>query len=157
MFLQWHCDGKLFEMDHRGTMIDEVYGDSGTKPGTSRPSMWSLCKRRGRHVTRSFLSPSRFPLWMVQVPNFDDEPRGPTAISPLQVGPLIASSPPDAPLIFDREALRAPAHQLCRPKYTSQSAVGKPTFNSTRAPTSSLPTRAPHTVSTEHDRDSQRL
>ena len=54
--------------------------------------------------------------------NFDDEPCGPTVISP-QVGPptrheLAAGH---APLIFDREALRAPAHKLYRPEYTESS------------------------------------
>jgi hypothetical protein len=49
------------------------------------------------------------------------------AVSPLQVGPPTCRelaqelAPGHTPLIFGREALRAPAHQLCRPKYTSQS------------------------------------
>ena len=52
--------------------------------------------------------------------NFDDEPRGPTAISPLQVGlPTRRElAPGHAPLIFDREVLRALAHKLCRYEYT---------------------------------------
>jgi hypothetical protein len=42
------------------------------------------------------------------------------AISPLQVGPPTRHelAPGHAPLIFDREALRVPAHKLCRHKYT---------------------------------------
>ena len=46
------------------------------------------------------------------------------AISPLQVGPPTRRrelaqelAPGHAPLIFDREALRAPADTLCRHKY----------------------------------------
>ena len=92
--------------------------------------------------------------------NSDDEPRGPMATSPLQVGlPTRRElAPGHAPLIFDREVLRALAHKLCRYKYTMIFfRVAKPTLNSiTRALTFSLPTGAPHTVSTEHDRDSQR-
>ena len=45
--------------------------------------------------------------------NFDDEPRGPKTINqPASGGPTRRlSSPPDASLILDREALRAPAMQ----------------------------------------------
>ena len=100
-------------------------------------------RRLGRHVTRSFdVRPSRFPLVFPfgrfkeppfhapatlsssSIFFFDDEPRGPMAISPLQVGPLTTRrelAPGHAPLIFDREAPRTPDHQPCRPKYTSQS------------------------------------
>ena len=81
------------------------------------------------------------------------------AIRPLQVGPSTRRelAPGHAPLIFDREALRAPAHKLFKHKHTSL-RVAKPTLNSiTCALTFSLPTGAPHTVSTEHDRDSQRF
>ena len=45
--------------------------------------------------------------------NFDDEPRGPTAISPRQVGPPTRRelAPGRAPIVFDREVvLRAPAY-----------------------------------------------
>jgi hypothetical protein len=100
-----------------------------------RARMGSLCERRGRHVTRSFcgpLPPSSLPLSPLDgsknlrsaliLPthhsrlkfqsNFDDEPRGPRTISPLQVGPPTRCelAPGRAPLIFDREALRAPTH-----------------------------------------------
>ena len=39
--------------------------------------------------------------------NFADEPRGPTAISPLQVGPPTRRelAPGRAPIVFDREVL----------------------------------------------------
>ena len=80
------------------------------------------------------------------------------AIRPLQVGPPTRRelAPGHTPLIFDREALRAPAHKLFKHKYTGL-RVAKPTLNSiTCALTFSLPTGAPHTVSTEHDRGSQR-
>jgi hypothetical protein len=40
------------------------------------------------------ISPTRHSQFKFQC-NFDDEPRGPTAISPLQVGLPVASSPPD--------------------------------------------------------------
>ena len=42
------------------------------------------------------------------------------AISLLQVGPPTRRelAPGHAPLIFEREALRAPAHKLCRNNYT---------------------------------------
>ena len=42
----------------------------------------------------------------------DDEPRSPMAINPPQLGPPIRRelAPRHGPLIFDREALRAPAH-----------------------------------------------
>ena len=80
-----------------------VGGDSGTKRGTSVGQ--NLRKRRGRHVTRSFvllpswmglknlrsasISPTRYSQFKFQR-NFDGEPRGPTAISPLQVDPPTA-------------------------------------------------------------------
>ena len=85
---------------------------------------------RGRHVTRS-VSPCRIlslstsdgsknllpplicpPAIPCSNPrHFCDEPRGPTMISPLRVGPPTrrgGSSPGCASLIFDREVLRAP-------------------------------------------------
>jgi hypothetical protein len=80
------------------------------------------------------------------------------AIRLLQVGPPTRRelAPGHAPLIFDREVLRAPAHKLFKHKHTSL-RVAKPTLNSTTCTlTFSLPTGTPHTVSTEHNRDSQR-
>ena len=68
--------------------------------------------------------------------NFNEEPCGPMAISPLQVGPPTGTR-------------REPAPGLHR--------VARPTLNGvTRPLTSSPPTCASHTVSTEHDHDSQR-
>ena len=80
------------------------------------------------------------------------------AINPLRVGPPTRRelAPRHAPLIFDQEVLYAPAHKLFKHKHTSP-RVAKPTLNSiTCVLTFSLPTGAPHTVSTEHNRDSQR-
>jgi hypothetical protein len=62
--------------------------------------------------------------------NFDDEPRGPTAISLPYVGLPTRREPGQAPFIFDREALRAPAHKLCRHNYTMIVSVAKRTLNS---------------------------
>ena len=128
--------------------------------------------RRGRHVTRLFCRPcfrlgplrtvqnlhSPFRFDFAHPPlksqrSFADEPRGPTAISPLQVGrPTCRElTTGRTPLIFDRETpLRAPTisakYTIILSEWPSQLSI---------APTSSLPTGTPHTVSTEHDRDSQ--
>ena len=79
----------------------------------------------------------------VQVPK---KPRGLTAISPLQVDPLhppAASSPPDT----------HPSSSISYALLPISCAIN----SITRAQTSSLPTGAPHSVSTEHDHDSQRV
>ena len=58
--------------------------------------------------------------------------------------------------IEKRYALLPICCAVCKPEYTSL-RVAKPTLNGiTRASTSSLPTGAPHTAGTEHDRDSRR-
>ena len=68
--------------------------------------------------------------------NFNEEPCGPMAISPLQVGPPTGT----------RRELAPGLHRVARP-----------TLNGvTRPLTSSPPICASHTVSTEHDHDSQR-
>jgi hypothetical protein len=82
--------------------------------------------------------------------SFNDEPRGPTEISPLQVGPPTRRelAPRYAPLIFDREALRAPAYKLCRLKSTTIVSEW-PSLNSiTCALTFSPHTGAPHWAQT---------
>ena len=93
-----------------------------------------------RNLRSASISPTRHSQSKFQS-NFDDEPRGRTAISPLQVSPPTRRelAPGHAPVIFDREAQCPPVHQLCRPKYTFHFRVAKPTLNSiTRTPTSSL-------------------
>ena len=84
-----------------------------------------------------------------------------TAISQLQVGPPVASSPPDAhpsSSIEKRYALLPISCADLSIQYSNSLRVAKPTLNGiTRVPTSSPPNGAPYTVSTEHDRDSQRL
>jgi hypothetical protein len=113
-----------------------------------------MCKRKGRHVTGSFCVPSTIlPLFRVfknlrftlpppvQVPkNFDDEPRGPTAA----IGPL---RPP-------LSSIEKRSHGLSDISIHLRVIVTESSVNSiTRAPTSSLPTGAPCTMSTEHDRE----
>jgi hypothetical protein len=63
-----------------------------------------------KNLRSASISPTRHSQFKFQR-NFDDEPRSPTAISPLQVGPPTRRelAPGHAAFIFDREALRAPA------------------------------------------------
>ena len=63
---------------------------------------------------------------------------------------------PSAPLILDRQALRASAHKLCRLKHTMMVSEWPRQLSIVllaRWPFPFPPTR--HTLSTEHDRDSQ--
>ena len=129
-------------------------------------------ERPARDTLPSLPHPPAFPFgWFKEPPfgfnftrhsqfqrNFDNEPRCPTAISPLQVGPPtrreLAPGHAPSPSI---EKLYALLPRSCA-DLSIHFRVAKPTLNSiTRVPTSSLPTSAPHTVSTEHDRDSQRV
>ena len=147
--------------------------------GTHGKTCTYSTKQRERHVTRSFCCPCRlspaFPFGQFKEPpfrfnfahlplpfkfqrNVDDQPRGPTAISPFQVGPsTVASSPRTCtPHPRSRSATRSCPLTVHTTVYNNILRVAKPTLNSTtRAPTSSPPTSAPHIVSTEHDRDSQ--
>jgi hypothetical protein len=141
------------ESEARGTSSERAQG-------VRRARLRSLCERRGRHVTRSFCRPCRHPPAFPSdssknlrsaliLPthhsrfkfqrNFDDEPRDPTTISPLQVGPPAASSPPDAHPSSSIEKCYA---LLPISQYSNSLRVAKPTLNGiTRAPTSSLPKR----------------
>ena len=61
----------------------------------SRVQTFTRSRVRSRFGWRAAsISPTRHSQFKFQC-NFDDEPRGPTAISPLQVGLPVASSPPD--------------------------------------------------------------
>ena len=147
-----------------------------------RPRMGFLpvCEQRGRHVTRSSCRPCRHPLTLSigrfkeppcrfkicppTTPSFrvknkivlfvDDELCGPRAISPLQVGPPTRRelAPGHAVLIFDREALRAPArfavHSSNRQTYVNSNypRISKESFqtHNLRADPSSIMRRATH-------------
>ena len=136
--------------------------------------------RRGWHVTRSFLSPLPFStsdgsdgsknlcpalILPTHTPSSSCKETSmmslaSEAINPLQVGPPVASRAcprTRTPRLRLRSATRScPLAEDLSIRILTLKA--KPILNSiTRAPTSFLPTGAPHIVSTEHDRDSQRV
>ena len=81
---------------------------------------------------------------------FNDEPRGPTAISTLQMSPPTHHelTPRTRPLYLrSRSATRSFPLVVQTQVYSDSLRVAKPTLNSiTRAPTSSQPTGVSHTV-----------
>ena len=91
------------------------------KIGSLPPS--SLCPLDGsKNLPSALISPIRHSQFKFQR-NFDDEPCGPMAISPVRVGEPTRRgelAPGHALLIFDREALRAPALKLCRPNHITE-------------------------------------
>ena len=157
---------------------DEKCDNSGLKRGTSagtaqgrRPRM-GLCEESATHVTCSFCRPCRHPLAFLSG-RFKTGSKNPfrfksthspsqvrnsniSMISPLRVGPptrreLVHGH---APIIFDREALRAPTHLLCgyfpdHSKYTTSSLI-------TRAPILLCPRRATSHRHLSTIRDSRR-
>ena len=120
---------------------------------------------RGRHVTHS-VSPCRIlslspsdgsknllpplicpPAIPCSNPrHFCDEPRGPTMISPLRVGPPTrrgGSSPGCASLIFDREVLRAPTCCADSSRTVAIPLSARRSFSAPRRATRHTPLSAP--------------
>ena len=132
-----------------------------------RPRIWPLYNWRGRHVTRFLPPSSRFPLWIVHRTSvslqfhtrhfqFKFQSMMNLAVR-RQSARFRWAHPPvtdtHPPLSIDKRYALLP---ISCADTNIHLRVTKLTPNSiSRAPTS-LPTGAPHTVSTEHDRDSQR-
>ena len=92
-----------------------------------------------KNLRSASISPTRRSQFKSPKKNFDDDPRGPTAISLLQVGPPNRRGHPSS--IEKRYALLP----ISCADLSIHLRVTRPTLNSiTRAPTSSLPTGAPH-------------
>ena len=92
-----------------------------------------------KNLRSASISPTRHSQFKSQKENFDDDSRGPTAISLLQVGPPNRRGHPSS--IEKRYALLP----ISCADLSIHLRVTKPTLNSiTRAPTSFLPTGATH-------------